>query len=562
MDLNLLVGGEAGQGVQTVSGALSTILQRSGYFVFSIEDYQSRIRGGHSFTQVRFSTTPLRAALKEVDILACLNEETYQLHRRRVKEGGWVLGAVGNEREAHFQHFLPLNFEKIAEGVGNKIFANIVAVGAILGILGLDLESADSYLEEIFARKGEEIVEKNKQALRRGRDEVIPYVSSPLIEETRRGNSSLLVLDGNQALGWGALLSGCQFYSAYPMTPSTGILNFISSHAKEYGVVVEQAEDEIAAINMAIGASYAGARAMTATSGGGFCLMAEGLGLAAMTETPLVVVDAQRPGPSTGLPTRTSQGDLEFVIHASHDEFPRFVFAPRDPQEAINLVIRAFNLAEKYQVPVIILSDQYLADSKWTYENLEVKERPDAHQFNSFPLPYRRYLISPSGVSPRAIPGLGKALVVADSDEHDEFGHLTEDLNLRVEMHKKRMRKKETMRKEVRLPYHREGKDLTLIGWGSTWGVIEEAGERLKAEGIDSGIIHFSEIYPLPLQIEELFSHVSLPVVVENNYGGQLANLLERELKLPFPFRINSYNGRPFLVEELLLKVKEVGKNG
>ncbi len=562
MDLNLLVGGEAGQGVQTVSGALSTILQRSGYFVFSIEDYQSRIRGGHSFTQVRFSTTPLRAALKEVDILACLNEETYQLHRRRVKEGGWVLGAVGNEREAHFQHFLPLNFEKIAEGVGNKIFANIVAVGAILGILGLDLESADSYLEEIFARKGEEIVEKNKQALRRGRDEVIPYVSSPLIEETRRGNSSLLVLDGNQALGWGALLSGCQFYSAYPMTPSTGILNFISSHAKEYGVVVEQAEDEIAAINMAIGASYAGARAMTATSGGGFCLMAEGLGLAAMTETPLVVVDAQRPGPSTGLPTRTSQGDLEFVIHASHDEFPRFVFAPRDPQEAINLVIRAFNLAEKYQVPVIILSDQYLADSKWTYENLEVKERPDAPQFNSFPLPYRRYLISPSGVSPRAIPGLGKALVVADSDEHDEFGHLTEDLNLRVEMHKKRMRKKETMRKEVRLPYHREGKDLTLIGWGSTWGVIEEAGERLKAEGIDSGIIHFSEIYPLPLQIEELFSHVSLPVVVENNYGGQLANLLERELKLPFPFRINSYNGRPFLVEELLLKVKEVGKNG
>ncbi|HOA98377.1 MAG: 2-oxoacid:acceptor oxidoreductase subunit alpha [Atribacterota bacterium] len=562
MDLNLLVGGEAGQGVQTVSGALSTILQRSGYFVFSIEDYQSRIRGGHSFTQVRFSTNPLRAALKEVDILACLNEETYQLHRRRVKEGGWVLGAVGNEREAHFQHFLPLNFEKIAEGVGNKIFANIVAVGAILGILGLDLESADSYLEEIFARKGEEIVEKNKQALRRGRDEVIPYVSSPLIEETRRGNSSLLVLDGNQALGWGALLSGCQFYSAYPMTPSTGILNFISSHAKEYGVVVEQAEDEIAAINMAIGASYAGARAMTATSGGGFCLMAEGLGLAAMTETPLVVVDAQRPGPSTGLPTRTSQGDLEFVIHASHDEFPRFVFAPRDPQEAINLVIRAFNLAEKYQVPVIILSDQYLADSKWTYENLEVKERPDAPQFSSFPLPYRRYLISPSGVSPRAIPGLGKALVVADSDEHDEFGHLTEDLNLRVEMHKKRMRKKETMRKEVRLPYHREGKDLTLIGWGSTWGVIEEAGERLKAEGIDSGIIHFSEIYPLPLQIEELFSHVSLPVVVENNYGGQLANLLERELKLPFPFRINSYNGRPFLVEELLLKVKEVGKNG
>jgi len=367
LDLNLLVGGEAGQGegVQTVSGALSTILQRSGYFVFSIEDYQSRIRGGHSFTQVRFSTIPLRAALKEVDILACLNEETYQLHRRRVKEGGWVLGAVGNEREAHFQHFLPLNFEKIAEGVGNKIFANIVAVGAILGILGLDLESADSYLEEIFARKGEEIVEKNKQALRRGRDEVIPYVSSPLIEETRRGNSSLLVLDGNQALGWGALLSGCQFYSAYPMTPSTGILNFISSHAKEYGVVVEQAEDEIAAINMAIGASYAGARAMTATSGGGFCLMAEGLGLAAMAETPLVVVDAQRPGPSTGLPTRTSQGDLEFVIHASHDEFPRFVFAPRDPQEAINLVIRAFNLAEKYQVPVIILSDQYLADSKW-----------------------------------------------------------------------------------------------------------------------------------------------------------------------------------------------------
>lgn len=561
MDLNLLVGGEAGQGVQTVSGALSTILQRSGYFVFSIEDYQSRIRGGHNFTQVRFSTTPRRAALKKVDILACLNEETYDLHREKVQPEGWILGAIKNE-DTYSPHLLPLNFEEIAKSVGNKIFANVVAIGAILGILGLDLRNADSYLEENFARKGEEIVEKNKQALRRGRDAVIPYVSSPLIEETEKRNSPLLALDGNQALGWGALLSGCQFYSAYPMTPSTGILNFISSHAKEYGVVVEQAEDEISAINMAIGASYAGARAMTGTSGGGFCLMSEGLGLAGMTETPIVIVDAQRPGPSTGLPTRTSQGDLEFIIHASHDEFPRFVFAPREPQEAINLVIRAFNLTQKYQVPVIILSDQYLADSKWTYENLEVKERPDTPQFPSFPFPYRRYLLSPSGVSPLAIPGLSKALVVADSDEHDEFGHLTEDLNLRVKMHQKRMRKKEIMREEIHLPYYREGKDLTLVGWGSTWGVIEEVGERLKAEGINSGIIHFSEIYPLPLKIEELFSQAPHPIVIENNYGGQLANLLERELKTSFPLRINSYNGRPFLVEELFSQVKEVRKNG
>ncbi|HXL02615.1 MAG TPA: 2-oxoacid:acceptor oxidoreductase subunit alpha [Candidatus Atribacteria bacterium] len=561
MDLNLLVGGEAGQGVQTVSGALSTILQRSGYFVFSIEDYQSRIRGGHSFTQVRFSNIPCRAALKMVDILICLNEETYELHRERVKEGGWILGAVKKEEGAPSFHLIPLNFEEIAKEVGNKIFANVVAIGAILGILGLDFKIADNYLEENFARKGKEIVEKNKQALKRGRDEVIPYFFSSLIEGTKREKIPLLVLDGNQALGLGALLSGCQFYSAYPMTPSTGILNFLSSRAQDYGIAVEQAEDEISAINMAIGASYAGARAMTGTSGGGFCLMSEGLGLAAMTETPLVVVDAQRPGPSTGLPTRTSQGDLEFVLHASHDEFPRFVFAPREPQEAINLVIRAFNLAEKYQVPVIILSDQYLADSKWTYENLEVRERPDVPQFSSFPLPYRRYLISPSGVSPRAIPGLSKALVVADSDEHDEFGHLTEDLSLRVEMHQKRMRKKETMKEEVRLPYYEEGKDLTLVGWGSTWGVIKEVQERLRMEGIDSGIIHFSEIYPLPLKIEELFGHTSRPIVIENNYGGQLANLLEGELHLPFPLRINSYDGRPFLVEELLLKVKEVGKN-
>lgn len=560
VDWEIKVGGAAGQGVQTVSEILSLMLKRSGYYVFSLEDYQSRIRGGHTFTHIRLSDKPVGAAKRYLDLLVCLDPLTYELHHHEVKENGFVLGNFELEKNStDFHRFVSIDFEREAMQLGNKVFANMIAVGALSSILGLAPELVEAYIEKIFAKKGEEVIEKNKLAFRRGREMVgIPPVLP--MSNSMPNDAPQFLLDGNQALGLGALLAGCTFYSAYPMTPSTGIINFLASKIREYGIVVEQAEDEIAAINVALGASYAGARAMTGTSGGGFCLMVEGLGLAAMTEVPIVVIDGQRPGPSTGLPTRTSQADLSFVIHAGHDEFPRFVFAPRDPQDAINIVRRAFYLAEKYQVPAIILSDQYLADSKVSYWNLEIEEIPDVPiQISDFS-DYCRYALTPSSVSPRVIPG-GKALVVVDSDEHDECGHLTEDLKVRVQMHEKRMKKCEAMKKEIRMPFLVEGKGVTLLGWGSSWGVLKEVREELREEGVDAGLVHFNELWPLPIGLRELLEDLPLLVVVENNYWGQLANLLEHETKLSFAKRITRYDGRPFLVDELCERIKEVLRN-
>ncbi|MGQ9473925.1 MAG: 2-oxoacid:acceptor oxidoreductase subunit alpha, partial [Candidatus Caldatribacteriaceae bacterium] len=285
------------------------------------------------------------------------------------------------------------------------------------------------------------------------------------------------------------------------------------------------------------------------------------LGLAAMTEVPIVVVDGQRPGPSTGLPTRTSQADLAFVIHAAHDEFPRFVFAPRDPEDAINLVRRAFVLTEKYQVPAIILSDQYLADSKVAYQKIVIKDLEDVSFFDQVSSDYCRYALTSSGISPRAVPGK-EALVVVDSDEHDQCGHLTEDLMVRVKMHEKRMKKWESMREEVRMPLFLQGKDATLIGWGSTWGVLKEVCKELREKGMDVGLVHFNELWPLPRGLRSFLTTLPFPIVVEGNYQGQLANLLEAEAKMDFPMRINRYDGRPFLVDELSVQVKEVLRNG
>ncbi len=285
--------------------------------------------------------------------------------------------------------------------------------------------------------------------------------------------------------------------------------------------------------------------------------MCEGLGLAAMSETPIVIVDAQRPGPSTGLPTRTSQGDLDFVLNASHDEFPRFVFAPSTPEEAINLTIKAFELAYKYQVPAIILTDQYLADSRFTYSEIKLKENPAGPYWVEAKRGYKRYLLTENGISSRAIPGFGREVVVTDSDEHDEEGHLTENLDIRVKMQQKRMKKETLMAKKISESYYLQGKQATLVSFGSTFGVVEEACRMLREEGLDIGHLHFSELHPLPEEKFKILSELPDPVVIENNYRGQLANLLERKILLPFRKRINKFNGRPFFVEELLAKIRE-----
>jgi 2-oxoglutarate ferredoxin oxidoreductase subunit alpha len=346
------------------------------------------------------------------------------------------------------------------------------------------------------------------------------------------------------------------------MTPSTGIMNYLASKEKEYGVVVEQAEDEIAAINMALGASFAGVRAMTGTSGGGFALMVEGLSLAGMTETPIVIAMGQRPGPATGFPTRSEQGELQFLISAGHGEFPRVIFAPGSPREAFYLTNKAFDLAEKYQIPVFILFDTYLADTQWTIEGFDMGKiryhdyrlRGDAFKKLS---EYRRYAFTETGISPLGVPGDARHLVVADSDEHDEEGHIVEDALTRVNMVQKRLFKKlPFIRQEIAPPflYGDHNPRVVLTGWGSTYGVMKEVVDELT-KSTSIAMLHFSEIFPLPhrenFDYVRLLENARLPLCIENNATGQLARLLRSETGFEFKAQIHKYDGRPFTVEEL-----------
>jgi 2-oxoglutarate ferredoxin oxidoreductase subunit alpha len=372
-----------------------------------------------------------------------------------------------------------------------------------------------------------------------------------------------MLINGTDAIALGALASGCAFYAAYPMTPSTGIMDYLASKEKEYGVVVEQAEDEIAAINMALGASFAGARAMTGTSGGGFALMVEGLSLAAMTETPIVIAMGQRPGPATGLPTRTEQGELQFLMSAGHGEFPRVILAPGSPRQAFYLTNKAFDLAEKYQIPVFILFDTFLADSEWTFDGLDVSRlryrdyRLRGAAFNALPA-YKRHAFTDTGITPLGVPGDTRHLVVTDSDEHDEDGHIVEDAATRVRMVEKRFLKKlPLINREISPPvlYGDHDPRVVLTGWGSTFGVMKEAVDEL-AKSTRIAMLHFSEVFPLPLRDRfdyvKLLERAKLAICIENNASGQFSRLVHSETGFGFKAHIRKFDGRPFSVEELI----------
>ncbi|WP_048138121.1 2-oxoacid:acceptor oxidoreductase subunit alpha [Methanosarcina horonobensis] len=567
MDYTLRVGGEAGQGLQTIGGALAKIFSRKGYYVFTHQDYMSRIRGGHNFYQVRFSDRKVMASREIVDILLALDLNTVEIHKNSVKEEGFILyDSESMKKKFEGPQFIDIPFRKIALDVGkNSVMANTVATGAVLGLLDLGLDVLNNILRMTFKGKGEEIIEKNIACAEAGYN----YARSncPRCEafgapepEARK----LLLIDGVQAIGMGALASGCKFYSAYPMSPSTGILNYLASRAEEYGLVIEQAEDEISAINMAIGASFTGVRSMTGTSGGGFSLMVEGLSLAGITETPLVLAEMQRPGPATGLPTRTEQGDLLFVLHAGHGEFPRVIFEPGTPEQAFYLTNKAFELAEKYQIPVFIQSDQYLGESEWTFENFDLGRliyndyRIREKDLEGTTEEYKRYRYTDTGVSPLAIPGeAGKHLVVADSDEHDEEGHIIEDSETRIKMVQKRLLKKlPLIKKEIEAPllYGDPSPEVVLVGHGSTYGVIREIVD-IYSKDRKIAMMHFSQIYPFSerdrFDYTELLKNADLVISVENNATGQFAKLMRTETGFEITHQILKYDGRPFTIENL-----------
>ncbi len=563
--MKILIGGAAGQGMETIAHLLGKALVREGYGVLLAKDYMSRVRGGHNFTMLRIAARTPWSAAEGADILLALNEETYYLHRDSlVAEGKVVHDPELFSLPSDEQRGIAVHLLKLAKKAGGAIMANTVASGAILALIGLDTAKMETLLTETFSEKPG-MVEKNTAALRAGYDAAMSYCAQCFTLPTAENTGARLFIDGNSLLGMAALASGCRFLSAYPMTPATGIMNYLAGRQHDHDVIVEQAEDEIAAINMALGASFTGVRALTATSGGGFSLMTEGLSLAGMTETPLVIVVSMRPGPATGLPTRTEQGDLDFVLHAGHGEFPRAILSATCLEDAFYRMNKAFELADKYQIPVLFLSDQNFGDTARSISPLDFSRLGYNRHLvgeDEIARPYGRYRLSENGISPRALPGqFSSEVVLADSDEHDEDGHIIEDAHTRRRMSEKRLRKLDGLRAEMDEPelYGDSRPKILLIGWGSTYGALRETVDLLSTAGHKTALLHFADLWPLPsTHLERMLPVAGHSFCVENNATGQFASLLRRETGLTVDHSILKYDGRPFLPAEI---VKEVQKH-
>ncbi|WP_321428697.1 2-oxoacid:acceptor oxidoreductase subunit alpha [uncultured Methanolobus sp.] len=571
IDLNIKVGGAAGQGLQTTGMTLARTLKKSGFHVFATQHYLSRVRGGHNTFKIRISDSPVSAMTESVDLLLALDAESIEKYLSDITDGVVVVDADTVKVNSSSESIFHVPMLKIAKDVsGDKIYSNSVSMGAVVGLLCLEMSNLEEILKASFKKKGEEIIQKNISAARAGYGYVKEnYPGGCKFAVSDSGEKEkMMLINGNQAVGLGALAAGVQFLAAYPMTPSTGVMTYVAANADKFNAVVEQAEDEIAALNMVLGASYAGARAMTTTSGGGFALMAEALGLSGITETPAVIFLCQRPGPATGLPTMTEQGDLQFVLTAAQGEFPRCILAPGTPEECFYLTAEAFNIADKYQIPVFILSDQYLADSLFTSKRFDPsKITVERHLLSDQDLrtkkeQYKRYKLTPQGISPRALPGQEGVLVLSDSDEHDEFGHICEDADNRIKMNDKRMKKLEVLRDEMHVAkvYRDPGAKLSLIGWGSTYGPLAEVVDILKAEGKSVNLVHFTHIHPLPVEAtRKLFSKSKKTVCVENNSTGQFARHLKLEADVKVTETILRYDGEPFSPEFIIAALKEKG---
>ncbi|NLK99195.1 MAG: 2-oxoacid:acceptor oxidoreductase subunit alpha [Clostridiales bacterium] len=550
---NILIGGAAGQGIDTTVSILEKAFKKSGYFVYTVRDFMSRVRGGHNFMVIRFGNKVITSHSNELDGIIALNEETVMLHKDKLKENGFIL--CDSNLKGDFDAIRIPMTEKAKE-LGNPRVSGSISVGAILKLFSINPEYIDDIMEASIKKA---YININQDAARFGYDSVdtkYPHLG---------GNfKDYMIINGNQAVALGAIAAGLKFYSAYPMSPATPIMEYLSQHGLATGVVMEQAEDEIAAINMAIGASYAGVRSMTGTSGGGFALMVEALGLSGIAEIPLVIANVQRPGPATGLPTRTEQSDLKFTISASHGEFPRMVIALRNHKDAFYQTARAFHLADKYQIPVLLLSDQYLGDSTSTVEMYDLSEIASNAPIISSEddADYLRYRITETGVSPRRIPGKGNYFVTADSDEHDEAGYITEDAVVRVNMVDKRMRKLDGLIRELEEPefFGEKNCDLLLVGWGSTYGPIKEAVKTLNELSDQKfGALVFGDIYPLPTKLLLEYANKAKTIInVEQNATGQLADLIRETTGILCNNSILKYDGRQISGEEIVSRLLSI----
>jgi len=553
---NILLGGAAGQGVDTTGTILEKLLKQAGYQIFSMKDVMSRVRGGHNFTLIRFGPEKIDSHSYKLDGIVAFNEETIEVHKKKLKPNGFILCDASFAAEG--KNITKIAMNEMAKTIGNPKVVGSIAIGAILKSFGETLEHIETVYKHTMKS---EYLDQNIQAVKQGYDSVEKHH-----EHKDAAYAKWMILTGNQAIALGAIAAGLKFYSAYPMSPSTSIMEYLAGKMTEAGIVVEQAEDEIAAINMAIGASFAGAKAMTGTSGGGFSLMVEALGLSGIAEIPLVVANIQRPGPATGLPTRTEQSDLSFMISASQGEFPRMVIAVKNHEDAFYQTIRAFNMAEKYQIPVMLLSDQYLADSPavvepFDFDKIKVYQAPEP----IFEGDYRRYKLTEDGISPRLIPGTKRGFVAADSDEHDEFGKIIECADMRIKQVDKRFLKLKKLAMEIQEPEFigSDTYDTLLIGWGSTYGPIKEAIRSLNdTAGKKFAALLFGDVYPLPTKLLMEKVKVAKNIInVEQNATGQLARLIRETTSITCTGSILKYDGRQISGEEIIAAVlKEVAK--
>ncbi|MEC0665577.1 2-oxoacid:acceptor oxidoreductase subunit alpha [Priestia flexa] len=574
--LSWKVGGQQGEGIESTGEIFSTALNRLGYYLYGYRHFSSRIKGGHTNNKIRVSTTQVRSVSDDLDILVAFDQETIDVNVHELRQGGIVIG------DAKFKPALPescttatlysVPFTEIATELGTSLMKNMVAVGASSAVLHIDTDVFEEVVLEIFGRKGQQVVQKNMEAIKRGAEYIREQLGENL--ETMRlepadGQKRMFMI-GNDAIALGAVAGGARFMPAYPITPASEIMEYLIKKLPQFGGTVIQTEDEIAACTMAIGANYAGVRALTASAGPGLSLMMESIGLAGITEQPIVIIDTQRGGPSTGLPTKQEQSDLMAMIYGTHGEIPKIVMAPSTVEEAFYDTIEAFNLAEEYQCPVIMLTDLQLSLGKQSvnpldYSRIQIRrgklqeaELPELEAKEY----YKRYEVTKDGVSPRVVPGMKNGIHHVTGVEHDETGKPSESPINRNNQMDKRMRKLDNIQFKTPIHLHSDevDSDVLFVGFNSTRGAIEEAMERLKADGLRVNHAHIRLIHPFP--VDEILPYVNgakKVIVVENNATGQLANILKMNVGNHHKVQsILKYDGNPFLPQEVYTKSKEM----
>ena len=559
------IGGEAGFGIMSSGLAFSKLATRSGYFIFDYAEYPSIIRGGHNVMQVTVADKPVDAQYQITDFLVALNQETLDLHVGELKPGS---GLIYDAEKCVLPKFpkginvfaVPVN--RLGKEIGNSfLLRNTVALGAAVALLGGEIKILKNLLSEEFSKRHPELVVNNHRVAQAGYDYAREHYADKSISilKPKPGAIPRLVITGNEAIALGAIAAGMRFAAIYPMTPISNILHALAPLQEKYGFIYKQPEDEISAINMAIGASFAGARAMTATAGGGFSLMTEAYGLAGMTETPLVIIEGMRGGPATGLPTWTEQGDLRFVLHAHQGEFPKIILAAGDAEEAFHFTMRAFNLADKYQTPVVVIVDKQVCESHYSVEPFNYSNyKAETGKFTAKKQAgYQRYALSADGISVRSIPGSGNHVVV-NSDEHNEAGYSNEEARNRIEQMKKRMQKLETCaKKDMPAPqfFGPKNADLTIVSWGSNKGVILVAMKNFT----NVNFLYLTWISPFPAyEIKKVLSKARSALNIECNFSAQMGGIIRERTGVEIKNNLLKYDGRPFFPEEITAQIKKV----